>query len=148
MPGRLTKPEDIFKVRANWIGPAMGGYPGLIVEGFLVRPESYKSYVLVSEVDPIEYQPSVKNHRPPFWEASKASPDKVLLIDAAEREKIYAFFSPQQHALCRGNGTICGEDHRGRSVIWNWVGQSADGFPGFQDEGGLFVLRRLERTSA
>jgi hypothetical protein len=83
--GGIGRPEDIYKVRANWIGPSIGGYPGVIEQGHLVRPANFESYQLVGEVDPIEDQPAFNSEgRAIFWEVSRASPERVFATDAAE----------------------------------------------------------------
>lgn len=47
-----------------------GGCPGVTVEGRLVRPENFESYVLIGEVSPIEDQPAIYDVGiPDFWEA-------------------------------------------------------------------------------
>lgn len=92
--GGIGRPEDIYKVRANWIGPSIEGYPGVIKQGHLVRPANFESYKLVGEVDPIEDQPAFNGDgRAIFWEASKASPERVFAMDAAETER-----NPPRHA--------------------------------------------------
>jgi hypothetical protein len=50
-------------VKANWIGPAVSGFPGIVRGSTIVRPPNHESYVRVGEVGPGKLQ-IVKRRRP------------------------------------------------------------------------------------
>ena len=74
-------PEDISRVSVNWIGPCIGGYPGILLNGKLIRPADFGSYKLVTVVDDIENQPLREPRRySRFWNADNALPERVFKL--------------------------------------------------------------------
>lgn len=68
-------------VKANWIGPSIGGDPGVVQDGHIVRPEGLDTYQLIGPFEEHEYF---------FTTLDAALPAHVFAVEEERRAKVLA----------------------------------------------------------